>query len=157
MPETIEARMRTLGIELPAPSLPGASYVPYHLSGNLLFVTGQLCQWNGERRFAGKLGDAYGLEQGQQAARLCGLNLIAQLNVALDGDLDRLAGTVRLAGYVNSTPDFHAQSQVMNGASDLFLEAFGDRGRHTRLAVGVSALPYDLAVEVEGIFEVRPV
>ena len=114
-----------------------------------------LFQWNGERRFIGKLGREFGVEEGQQAARLCALNLVALLRAELDGDLDRVVRCVRIAGYVNSMPDFVAQSQVINGASDLFVEIFQDAGRHTRMAVGVSALPYDVAVEVEGLFEVR--
>ncbi|AOW13067.1 hypothetical protein LPB72_19115 [Hydrogenophaga crassostreae] len=85
---------------------------------------------------------------------MCGLNLISQLKVALNGDLDRVVKTIRLAGYVNSNPEFYGQSQVMNGASDLFMEVFGERGKHTRMAVGVSALPYNVAVEVEGVFEI---
>lgn len=156
MGDPIEKRLEALGIELPDPSEPGANYVPYLFTGNLLFLTGQLCHWNGERRFVGKLGDGLDMDEGREAARICGLNLIAQLRAALDGALDRVARTVRLAGYVNSAPGFHGQSQVMNGASDLFVEVFGDKGRHTRLAVGVSALPYNVAVEVEGIFEVMP-
>lgn len=154
MTETINARLKALQIELPEPSKPGANYVPYLETGNLLFLTGQLCHWNGERLFIGKLGAEFVIEQGQKAARICALNLISQLKVALDGNLDRVARTVRLAGYVNSAPDFHGQSQVMNGASDLFIEVFEEKGRHTRLAVGVSALPYNVAVEVEGVFEV---
>jgi enamine deaminase RidA (YjgF/YER057c/UK114 family) len=130
--------------------------VPYVRSGNLVFLTGQLSQWNGEHRFVGKLGREFDLEEGRHAARLCALNLLAHLKAALDGDLDRLVRTVRLAGYVNSVPDFLGQSQVMNGASDLFVDVLGDAGRHTRMSVGVAALPYDVAVEVEGIFEVRP-
>ena len=155
MSDNITDRIKTLGIELPEPSKPGGSYVPYHFSGNCLFLTGQLCHWNGERLFVGKLGADFGVEEGQKAARICGLNLVSQLNAALEGQLDRIVKTVRLAGYINSTPDFYGQSQVMNGASDLFVEIFGERGRHTRLAVGVSALPYNVAVEVEGIFEVE--
>src|SRR5258706_3063959 len=151
----IEDRLRELEIELPEPSKPGANYVPTVRSGNLVFLTGQLSQWNGERRFIGKLGREFGVEEGRQAARLCALNLIAHLKEALGGDLDRVARCVRLAGYVNSTPDFTGQSQVMNGASDVFVEVFGERGRHARMAVGVSALPYDVAVEVEGVFEVE--
>jgi enamine deaminase RidA (YjgF/YER057c/UK114 family) len=151
----IDDHLKALGIELPNPSSPGANYVPFVRTGNLLFLTGQLSQWNGERRFIGKLGREFGVEEGQQAARLCALNLVAQLRAAL-GDLDRVARCVRIAGFVNSTPDFVAQSQVINGASDLFVEVFGETGRHTRLAVGVSALPYDVAVEVEGVFEVLP-
>lgn len=154
MPGRIEARLRELQIELPQPSKPGASYVQFVRSGNLLFLTGQLSQWNGERRFIGKLGREYGVEEGQQAARLCALNLIAHLRTALDGDLDRAVRCIRVAGYVNSVPEFVGQSQVINGASDLFVEIFGEAGRHTRMAVGVSALPYDVAVEVEAVFEI---
>jgi enamine deaminase RidA (YjgF/YER057c/UK114 family) len=155
MPGRIDDRLKELGIELPQPSKPGANYVPTVRTGDLVFITGQLAQWNGERRFIGKLGREFGVEEGQQAARLCALNLVAHLRDALDGDLDRVVRCVRIAGYVNSVPDFVAQSQVINGASDLFVEIFQDAGRHTRMAVGVSALPYDVAVEVEAVFEVR--
>ena len=155
MPDRVDDRLRELGIELPQPSKPGANYVPFVRTGNLIFLTGQLAQWNGERRFIGKLGREFGVEEGQQAARLCALNLVAQLRAALEGDLDRVVQCVRVAGYVNSGPDFVAQSQVINGASDLFVQVFAEAGRHTRLAVGVSALPYGVAVEVEGVFEVR--
>jgi enamine deaminase RidA (YjgF/YER057c/UK114 family) len=151
----VEARLQELELELPRASKPGANYVPYVRSGDLVFLTGQLSQWNGERRFVGKLGREFGVPEGQQAARLCGLNLLAHLRVALNGDLDRVVRVIRLAGYVNSMPDFVGQSQVMNGASDLFIDVLGEAGRHTRMAVGVSALPYDVAVEVEGTFEVR--
>jgi enamine deaminase RidA (YjgF/YER057c/UK114 family) len=154
MPGRIEAHLRELQIELPQPSKPGANYVQFVRSGNLLFLTGQLSQWNGERRFVGKLGREFGVEEGQQAARLCALNLIAHLRTALDGDLDRAVRCIRVAGYVNSVGEFTGQSQVINGASDLFVEIFGEAGRHTRMAVGVSALPYDVAVEVEAVFEV---
>jgi enamine deaminase RidA (YjgF/YER057c/UK114 family) len=150
----VEERLRELQIELPQPSKPGANYVQFVRSGNLLFLTGQLSQWNGERRFIGKLGREFGIEEGQQAARLCALNLVAHLCTALDGDLDRAVRCIRVAGYVNSVSDFVGQSQVINGASDLFVEIFGEVGRHTRMAVGVSALPYDVAVEVEAVFEV---
>ena len=152
---SIDARLVELGLELPEPSAPGANYVPFVRTGNLVFVTGQLSQWNGERRFIGKLGREFDVEEGRQAARLCALNVIAQLRAALDDDLDRVARCVRIAGFVNSMPEFHGQSQVMNGASDVFVEVFGDAGRHARMAIGVSALPYDVAVEVEGTFEVK--
>jgi enamine deaminase RidA (YjgF/YER057c/UK114 family) len=151
----IDARLTELGLELPTPSTPGANYVPFVRSGTLVFLTGQLSQWNGERRFVGKLGREWSVEEGREAARLCALNLIAHLKAAAGGDLDRVRRCVRLAGYVNSTPDFLAQSQVMNGASDLFVDVFGDAGRHARMAVGVAALPYDVAVEVEGVFDVE--
>lgn len=119
-----------------------------------MFLTGQLSQWNGEKRFVGKLGRDFGVGEGQQAARLSALNLIAHLRSALGGDFDRVRRCVRRAGYMNSTPEFVEHSQVMNGASDLVVEVFGAAGRHTRLAVGVVALPYGVAVEVEGVFEV---
>lgn len=151
----IEARLKELSLELPTASTPGANYVPFVRTGDLVFLTGQLSQWNGERRFIGKLGREFGVEEGQQAARLCALNLIAHLKTAAEGDLDRVRRCVRVAGFVNSTPEFTAQSQVVNGASDVFVAVFGDAGRHARMAVGVSALPYDVAVEVEGVFEIR--
>lgn len=155
MPSHIDDHLKSLGIELPTPSTPGANYVPFVRTGDLIFLTGQLSQWNGERRFIGKLGREYGIEEGQQAARLCALNLLAHLRAALDGDLDRVVRCVRIAGFVNSMPDFVGQSQVINGASDLFVQVLGEAGRHARMAVGVSALPYDVAVEVEAVFEAR--
>ena len=155
MPGVIDRRLADLKIDLPAPSRPGADYVPFLRSGNLVFLTGQLAQWNGTRPFIGKLGREFDVAAGRQAARLCALNLIAHLKAALDGDLDRAVQCLRLGGYVNSTPDFAAHSQVINGASRLMIEIFGDAGRHTRLAVGVAGLPYDVAVEVEACFEVR--
>jgi len=147
--------MGDLRIELPEPSRPGANYVPFLRSGALLFLTGQLSQWNGERRFLGKLGREFGVAEGREAARLCALNLIAHLRRALEGDLDRVRRCVRVAGFVNSMPDFTGQSQVIDGASDLFVELFGEAGRHTRMAIGVAALPYGVAVEVEAVFEVK--
>ena len=151
----VEERLRALSIELPQASKPGANYVPWARSGQIVFLTGQLSQWNGERRFIGKLGREFGVEEGKAAARLCALNLIAHARDAAGGDLDRVARIVRIAGFVNSTPDFVQQSQVVNGASDLFVDVFGDAGRHARMAVGVAALPYDVAVEVEAVLEVR--
>jgi len=151
---TIETRLRELGVELPQPSKPGATYVPFTAAGGLVFLSGQLCHWNGERRYIGKLGREFGVEEGQAAARLCALNLIAQARVAAGGDLDRVRW-VRVGGFVNSMPDFTAQPQVVNGASDLIVQVFGDAGRHARAAVGVAVLPYDVAVEVEAVIEVR--
>jgi len=148
----IDRRLHDLGIELPTPSVPGANYVPFVREAGLIFITGQLSQWNGERRFIGKVGEEITPESGLQAVRLAALNVIAQLRVAVDGDLDRIARCVRVAVYVNSHPDFHGQSQLANGASDLFLDIFGEAGRHTRMAIGVAALPYNVAAEVEGVF-----
>jgi enamine deaminase RidA (YjgF/YER057c/UK114 family) len=151
---TVDRRMGELRIELPEPSRPGANYVPFVRSGDLVYLTGQLSQWNGERRFIGKLGREFSVAEGREAARLCALNLIAHLRRALTGDLDNVRRWVRVAGFVNSAPDFTGQSQVVDGASDLFRELFGEAGRHTRLAIGVAALPYGVAVEVEAIVEV---
>jgi enamine deaminase RidA (YjgF/YER057c/UK114 family) len=149
----IDAHLRQKGIELPNASAPAANYVPFVKVGNLVYVSGQVSQWNGERKFLGKLGAEFGVPEGQQAARLCALNLVAHARVAAGGDLDRLR-VVRLTGYVNSTPDFVNQPQVVNGASDAMVEVFGDAGRHARSAVGVASLPGGVAVEVEGIFEI---
>ncbi len=155
MPGMIDGRLKELGMELPQPSTPGADYVPFVRVGDLLFLTGQLSQWNGERRSIGKLGEEFGIEDGQQAARLCALNLIAHLRAALEGDLDRVVRCVRVGGFVNATPTFVEHSKVINGASETFLAIFGNAGRHTRVAVGVNGLPYGVAVEVEAIFEIR--
>ena len=155
MAGTIEARLLQLKIELPTASAPAANYVPYVRTGSLLVMAGQICVWNGERRFIGKLGREFGVEQGQEAARICGLNLLAQAKAALAGDLDRIVRCVRLGGFVNSTPDFLEQPRVVNGASDLMVEVLGDAGRHARTAVGTNVLPFDVAVEVDAIFEVR--
>ncbi len=151
----IEARLAELKIELPQATTPLANYVPSVRAGDLLFVSGQICQWNGERRFIGKLGREISLEQGQEAARLCALNILAVAKSALDGDLDRILRCVRLGGFVNSVDDFTQQPQVVNGASNLMVEVFGDAGRHARAAVGVNVLPSNVAVEVEAVFEVR--
>jgi enamine deaminase RidA (YjgF/YER057c/UK114 family) len=151
----IEARLAELKIELPQAAAPVANYVPTVRAGDLLFVSGQVCQWNGERRFIGKLGREITLDQGQQAARLCGLNILAQAKKALDGDLDRIVRCVKLGGFVNSLDDFTQQPQVMNGCSDLMVEVFGDAGRHARAAIGVNVLPGNVAVEVEAVFEIR--
>lgn len=155
MPGKIDLRLAELKLELPNPASPMANYVPAVRSGNLLFLSGQICQWNGERRFIGKLGAEIALEQGREAAKLCGLNLLAQAKRALDGDLDRVVRVVRLGGFVNAVPDFADQPQVVNGASDLMVAVFGDAGRHARTAVGVGSLPGGAAVEVDAVLEVR--
>jgi enamine deaminase RidA (YjgF/YER057c/UK114 family) len=155
VPGLIEQRLRAQGIELPTPSIPGADYVPFVRLGELVFLTGQLSQWNGERRFIGKVGREIDLEQAREAARLSALNLLAQLRVAVDGNLDRVVQCVRVGGFVNATPEFVDHSKVINGASELFLAVFGEAGRHTRIAIGVNGLPYGVAVEVEAVFAVR--
>ena len=149
----IEARLKELGVELPVPAAPVANYVPFAIAGHLVFIAGQICQWNGELRFVGKLGAAISVADGRQAARLCGLNILAQLRAAC-GDLDRVRRCIQLRGFVNCTPDFTDMPQVVNGASDLMVELLGEGGRHARAAVGVNSLPGGVAVEVEAIFEI---
>jgi len=155
MPGKIDQRLAELKLELPNPASPMANYVPAVRSGNLLFLSGQICQWNGERRFVGKLGGEVSIEQGKEAAKLCGLNLLAQAKRALDGDLDRVVRVVRVGGFVNAVPEFVDQPQVVNGASDLMVAVFGDAGRHARTAVGVGSLPGGAAVEIDAVLEVR--
>src|SRR5262244_2750900 len=154
MAGTIEAKLASVGITLPAPAAPVANYVGFVRSGNLLFVSGQLC-FDADRKLIakGKLGADVSVEQGAAAARGCGINLLAQVKAAI-GDLDKVVRVVRLGGFVNSAPDFLDGPKVLNGASDLMVEVFGDRGRHARTTVGVASLPADAAVEVEGLFEV---
>lgn len=153
MPGTFDKKLEELGIALPTPAAPIANYVGFVRSGRLLFVSGQLCLSDGILVAAGKLGQQVTIEQGQTAARACAINLLAQVRAAL-GDLDKVVRVVRLGGFINSTPDFLDGPKVMNGASDLMVAVFGERGRHARTTVGVAVLPSDAAVEVEGTFEV---
>ena len=154
MAGTIEKRLAELGLALPTPRSPIANYVPFVLSGKLLTVSGQICFGaDGKMVAAGQLGGTVSVEDGQKAARACAINLLAQVKAAL-GDLDKVARVVRLGGFINSAPGFTDGPKVMNGASDLMVEVFGDLGRHARTTVGVSALPADAAIEVDGIFEV---
>ncbi|MEE9140660.1 MAG: RidA family protein [Alphaproteobacteria bacterium] len=150
----VESRLKELGIALPEAAGAVANYVPFVVSGGLVFVSGQLPIAGGKVVYTGRLGAELSLADGQQAARLCGLNLIAQVKAALGGDLDRVRRVVRLGGFVNCTPDFTDHPKVVNGASDLMVEVFGEAGRHARAAVGVAALPLGAAVEVDGMFEV---
>lgn len=152
----IEARIRELGIVLPEAAPPRVAKIePYMRWGDLLFVSGAVPKWNGEIRFVGKVGREFALAEAQAAARLSALNLVAQAKAALDGDLDRIQRIVKLTGFVNAVPTFVDIPQVVNGASELFLDLFGDAGRHARTAVGVAVMPFDVAIEVEGIFAVR--
>ena len=154
MAGTIEQRLAELGIELPQASAPAANYVPFVVSGNLVFVAGQVPMWNGEIRHRGRLGDDFTIDDGYQAARLCALNVIAQVKAACGGDLDRVVRCVKLGGFINSAPAFTDQPKVMNGASDLIVEVFGDKGHHARFAVGAPTLPLGVSVEVDAIFEI---
>jgi len=150
----IEQRLTELGVTLPVPPLPVASYVPYTISGKLVVISGQIPLADGKPQYIGKLGAGISLEDGQAAARLCALNLIAQVKAACGGDLNRVTRCMRLGVFVNATPDFTQQPEVANGASDFIVQVFGDIGRHARAAVGAGSLPRGVAVEVEGIFEI---
>ena len=152
----VEARLTELGIEIIDAPSPAANYVPYTISGNLVLVSGQGTMQDGELQYIGKLGREFAVEDGYQAARICAINILAQLRNACGGDLDRVTRVLKISGFVNSMPDFTAQPKVVNGASDLFVEVFGEIGRHARFAVGAPVLPDDIAVEVDGIFEIRP-
>ncbi|MDT1062840.1 RidA family protein [Paracoccus sp. CPCC 101403] len=144
---SIETRLAELGITLPDAPAPAANYVPFVISGNMLFVSGQISAQKG------RLGDDLAVEAGAEAARTCGLALLAQARAAL-GSLDRVKRVVKLGGFVNSTPEFTDQPEVINGCSNLMVEVFGDKGRHARAAVSAPALPRGVAVEVEAIFEI---
>jgi len=153
MSDAIDKRLSELGIELPKAAAPAANYIPYVVSGNLVFVSGQITLLDGEIKYKGKIGENLTVDDGYQAARICALNLIAQVKEAAGGDLDRVKKVVKLGGFVNSASDFTDQPEVINGASDLMVEVFGDAGKHARFAVSAGALPRNVAVEVDGIFE----
>ena len=155
MTGTVATRLAELGIALPTAPPAVANYVPFVITGNLLLVSGQLPLEDGKVRCTGLLGRDHGIDAGAAAARLCGLNLIAQAHAACDGDLDRVRRVVRLGGFVACTAEFVDQPKVINGASDLMTEVFGEAGRHARFAVGAPSLPANAAVEVEGVFEIE--
>jgi enamine deaminase RidA (YjgF/YER057c/UK114 family) len=154
MAGTVESRLKGLGITLKQAPAPVANYVPFVLTGNLLVVSGQIC-FDGDGKLAaiGQLGGGVSIEDGQKAARACAVNLLCQVKAAI-GDLDRMVRVVRLGGFINSAPGFVDGPKVMNGASDLMVAVFGDKGKHARTTVGVAALPADATVEVEGLFEI---
>lgn len=148
-----ESRLAELGVTLPDAAAPAANYVSYVQTGDLLHVSGQLPKAADGSLIIGKLGGNVDLADGVEAARLCAIHLLSQVKAACDGDLDRLVRVVKLGAFVNSTPDFTDQPKVVNGASDFLVEALGDAGRHARSAVASPALPFDVAVEIDGIFQ----
>jgi enamine deaminase RidA (YjgF/YER057c/UK114 family) len=153
---TIEQRLRELGIALPPAAAPVANYVPYVQEGSLIFVAGQVPRGaDGKLAYVGKVGQELSVEDGYASARLCALNCMAQLQAAL-GSLDKVRRIVRVGGFVNCTDGFAQQPQVINGASDVLVEVFGDKGRHARAAVGNNALPGNVATEVELVAAVEP-
>ena len=155
MASTIEKRLGELGVTLPPPGAPAGNYVPFVVVGDLVFMAGQVAREAGKMKYTGKVGRDVSIEDGQAAARLCAVNLLAQLKAACRGDLDRVERCVRVGGFVNSPPDFFDHPKVINGASDLIVAALGERGQHARTAVGVSALPLDSAAEVEAVFQLK--
>lgn len=155
MPGTIDAKLTELGLTLPRAAAPAFNYVPFTTVGQLVFVAGQVPQWQGEVRHRGRLGEAVTLEEGQAAAHLCALNVLAQVRAACEGDLDRVERIVRLGVFVCCTPEYVDTPKVANGASDLLVSIFGEPGRHARTTVGVASLPLGVTVEVDAIFAVR--
>ena len=151
----VEARLAALGLSLPKAPTPAATYVPTVQVGDIIHVAGQVPMRDGVFRWVGKVGRDYDLDQAREAAAEVALNFLAQLKVALDGDLDRVVRVVKLGGFVNCTEDFTQQPQVINAASELMFAAFGEAGRHARSAVGVACLPFGVAVEIDGIVQVR--
>lgn len=151
----INSRLKTLGITLNAPPKPVASYVPFTVSGNQVFVSGQVPSSDGVLKYVGKLGVDFSVEVGQAAAQLCAINILSVLKEACGGDLERVVRCLKVNVFVNATPDYDKQPEVANGASDLFVAVFGEAGKHARAAVGMGSLPRGVAVEVDAVFEIR--
>jgi enamine deaminase RidA (YjgF/YER057c/UK114 family) len=148
----VDARLKEMGITLPAAAAPVANYVPYVISGNQLWISGQLPLWDGALKYTGQTGDAVTVDEAADAARVCALNILAQAKAAL-GDLDRITRVVKLTGFVNAVPGFTDQPKVINGASNLMVEVLADKGRHARSAVGAGGLPLGAPVEVDAVIE----
>jgi enamine deaminase RidA (YjgF/YER057c/UK114 family) len=156
MSDSLRQRIHALGLKLPPPSQPAANYINHVISGNQLFISGQIPMADGKPTYVGRLGESLSDEEGAQAAQSAALGLLGQLSDALADDLSRLVRTVRLGVFIASSADFQRQSAVANGASNLLVNALGEKGRHVRTAVGVSSLPAGVAVEVDAIFELQP-
>lgn len=154
MNSTPEQTLKKLGIILPNPPAPAANYVPYTIAGKIVTISGQITMGPDGLEYIGKLGQDMDTETGQKAARLCAINILAQVKAAL-GDLDQVKQIVKIQGFVNSTPDFTEQPQVINGASDFLVEVLGDAGRHARAAVGMASLPLGVAVEIDAVVEMK--
>lgn len=149
----IEEKIKSIGINIPVPPTPAGSYIPLVKTGNLLYVSGQIPLQDGKVAFTGKVSDA-NIETAQKSARICVINILAQLKKEV-GDLEKISRFVRLSGFVNSVPEFTQHPKVINAASDLLYEIFGDSGKHTRIAVGVSSLPLDSMTEIDAIVEIK--
>ncbi len=151
---TARERLEALGIELPEPAAPAANYVPFVRTSSLVFVSGQVPVRDGKLAYRGKVGVDYSLEEAQEAARLVGINIVAVVGAACEGDLERVKRCVKLGGFVNCSDDFENHPAVINGASDLMVDVFGEKGRHARFAVGTNKLPFNVPVEIDAVFEV---
>lgn len=151
----VAKKLTDMGIELPQVSMPAANYVPTQVSGNVLYVSGTLPMKDGKPQFVGKVGREFSIEEGQECARLCGVNILAHVRNALGGDLSRVVKLVRMGIFVNAPEDFNDHPKVANGVSDMMVHLFGDAGKHARFAVGVSGLPFGVAVEVDATFEIK--
>ncbi len=154
MAGTIDNRLAEIGIELPEAAAPVANYVGFVVSGKHVYISGQVTVEGGAFKHIGKVGQDIDVEEGARAARLCAINILSQLKAACGGDLDRVVRCVKLGGFVNAVPDFTDHPKVINGASDLMVEVFGDKGRHARFAMGAGSLPLGVAVEVDALFEI---
>ena len=154
MSASIEARLKDLGITLPQAAAPAANYVPYVISGSHLYISAQLPMGNGKFAATGHVDDRDGVQTGERAAELCAINILAQASAALGGDLGRIARVVKLNGFVASVPTFVEQHLVLNGASNLIANVLGDAGKHARAAVGMAALPFNAAVEIDAVLEI---
>jgi enamine deaminase RidA (YjgF/YER057c/UK114 family) len=155
MADPINQRLKELKIDLPETPNPVANYLPYTITGNLVFISGQIPFVEGQLLYSGKIGEDISIEDGQKAARICGLNLLSQLNQACDQSLNRVSRVIKIGGFVNSTSIFKEHALVINGVSNLMVEVFQDRGKHARAAIGCSSLPLGASVEVEAIFEIK--
>ncbi|WP_020401247.1 RidA family protein [Kordiimonas gwangyangensis] len=151
---SVDKRLAELGIEVPTPVAPVANYVPFVISGNLVSISGQIPMKDGKLAFEGKVGAEVSPEEAREAARICALNLISQMKAACGGDLDRVVRVVKLGGFVNCVDGFGGQPQVINAASDLMVDVFGDKGKHSRSAVGTNALPLNVPVEIDALVEI---
>ena len=152
----VAKKLDSMNIQLPQSVMPAANYIPYTVTGNLVFISGQLPMKDGKPQDIGKVGKDFTVEQAQKTARLCGVNILSHLAAACGGNLDRVKRCVRLGVFVNSSESFTDQPKVANGVSDMMVEIFGEAGKHSRFAVGVSQLPFGVAVEVDGTFEITP-
>ncbi|MCL4068090.1 RidA family protein [Pseudomonas sp. GX19020] len=156
MTKTVAERLLEKGISLPIVGVPTANYVPTKVIGSVIYVSGQIPRLNGEVRHVGKVGATISLEEARDAARICALSVVAQLKLALDGDLERVRNCIRLRGFVNAVPDYDRHAEVIDAASDIFVDVFGERGRHVRTAMGAGSLPRNVSVEIDAEFEITP-